>query len=317
MAKKLTIKDIATLAGVGKSTVSRVLNQDSKVSAETRAKIQAIIQANNFTPSQSARAMRGQGNPMIGIIVTRLSSNAENQALSAMLPLLYAANCEPIIVESQMEMHRLQEHLKFFQQRRVDGVILFAFSGLEEQDLQGWQKNLVVIARHYPRFSCVYYDEQRAVTLLLEKLLQQGHQKIAYLGVQESDMTTGYLRYQAYLRFCQTNQLSPYAVLGELSYDSAYQLASAVDFSQVSAIVCATDTLAIGVVKWLQENKTTNIAVAGIGNNPLLRFLFPEVLSIDLGFTTAGKQAIAQLFNLLNKGKIEVNCIECKLVNNH
>ncbi|MFZ7134763.1 trehalose operon repressor TreR [Avibacterium avium] len=314
MAKKLTIKDIAALAGVGKSTVSRVLNQDSKVSAETREKIQAIIQAHNFTPSQSARAMRGQGNPMIGIIVTRLSSNAENQALSAMLPLLYAANCEPIIVESQMEMHRLQEHLKFFQQRRVDGVILFAFSGLEEQDLQGWEKKLVVIARHYPQFSCVYYDEQRAVTLLLEKLLQQGHQKIAYLGVQESDMTTGYLRHQAYVRFCQDHQLTPNAVLGELSYDSAYQLASAVDFSQISAIVCATDTLTIGVVKWLQEHHITHISVAGIGNNPLLRFLFPQTLSVDLGFTTAGKQAVKQLFDLLENREIKASCIDCKLV---
>ncbi|MCW9714636.1 trehalose operon repressor TreR [Avibacterium sp. 21-594] len=314
MAKKLTIKDIAALAGVGKSTVSRVLNQDSKVSAETREKIQAIIQAHNFTPSQSARAMRGQGNPMIGIIVTRLSSNAENQALSAMLPLLYAANCEPIIVESQMEMHRLQEHLKFFQQRRVDGVILFAFSDLEEQNLQGWEKKLVVIARHYPQFSCVYYDEQRAVTLLLEKLLQQGHQKIAYLGVQESDMTTGYLRHQAYLRFCQDHQLTPNAVLGKLSYDSAYQLASAVDFSQISAIVCATDTLAIGVVKWLQEHQITHISVAGIGNNPLLRFLFPQTLSVDLGFTTAGKQAVKQLFCLLKKGEIKASCIDCGVV---
>ncbi|MFZ7223566.1 trehalose operon repressor TreR [Avibacterium avium] len=314
MAKKLTIKDIAALAGVGKSTVSRVLNQDSKVSAETREKIQAIIQAHNFTPSQSARAMRGQGNPMIGIIVTRLSSNAENQALSAMLPLLYAANCEPIIVESQMEMHRLQEHLKFFQQRRVDGVILFAFSGLEEQDLQGWEKKLVVIARHYPQFSCVYYDEQRAVTLLLEKLLQQGHQKIAYLGVQESDMTTGYLRHQAYVRFCQDHQLTPNAVLGELSYDSAYQLASAVDFSRISAIVCATDTLAIGVVKWLQEHHITHISVAGIGNNPLLRFLFPQTLSVDLGFTTAGKQAVKQLFDLLENREIKASCIDCGLV---
>ncbi|MFZ7201757.1 trehalose operon repressor TreR [Avibacterium avium] len=314
MAKKLTIKDIAALAGVGKSTVSRVLNQDSKVSAETREKIQAIIQAHNFTPSQSARAMRGQGNPMIGIIVTRLSSNAENQALSAMLPLLYAANCEPIIVESQMEMHRLQEHLKFFQQRRVDGVILFAFSGLEEQDLQGWEKKLVVIARHYPQFSCVYYDEQRAVTLPLEKLLQQGHQKIAYLGVQESDMTTGYLRHQAYVRFCQDHQLTPNAVLGELSYDSAYQLASVVDFSRISAIVCATDTLAIGVVKWLQEHHITHISVAGIGNNPLLRFLFPQTLSVDLGFTTAGKQAVKQLFDLLENSEIKASCIDCGLV---
>lgn len=316
MVKKLTIKDIAALAGVGKSTVSRVLNQDPNVSVETRKKIEKIIQDHNFSPSQSARAMRGQRYPMIGIIVTRLTSNAENQALSAMLPLLYKSHCEPIVVESQMSVHRLKEHLKFFQQRHVDGVILFGFSGLKESDLQEWKQKVVVIAQNYPDFSCVYYDEQRAVELLLDKLFAENHRNIAYLGVQEQDLTTGHLRYQSYLRFCQSHCLSPYAVLGELNYESAYQSAKNIDFSKVSAIVCATDTLAIGVVKWLQECNINCIDVAGIGNNPLLRFLCPQILSIDLGFVEAGKQSVKQLFRLLEYGSNENICISCRLVCN-
>ena len=83
---RLTIKDIARLSGVGKSTVSRVLNQDPKVSDKTRAKVEKIIAEQGFLPSNSARAMRGQGNRVIGISGSRLTSSAENQVLSAMLP---------------------------------------------------------------------------------------------------------------------------------------------------------------------------------------------------------------------------------------
>ncbi len=53
---RLTIKDIARLSGVGKSTVSRVLNQDPKVSDKTRAKVEKIIAEQGFLPSNSARA---------------------------------------------------------------------------------------------------------------------------------------------------------------------------------------------------------------------------------------------------------------------
>ncbi|NBI13760.1 LacI family DNA-binding transcriptional regulator [[Haemophilus] felis] len=70
--KKLTINDIAKLSGVGKSTVSRVLNNDPKVSATTREKVRKIIHSLDFQPSKSARAMRGIKHRTIGIIVTRL-----------------------------------------------------------------------------------------------------------------------------------------------------------------------------------------------------------------------------------------------------
>ncbi|WP_368165839.1 LacI family DNA-binding transcriptional regulator, partial [Aeromonas sp. R9-1] len=58
MEKKLTILDIARLCGVGKSTVSRVLNRDPRVKEETRVRVEQVIARHGFTPSKSARAMR-------------------------------------------------------------------------------------------------------------------------------------------------------------------------------------------------------------------------------------------------------------------
>ena len=66
MSKNYTINDIADLCKVGKSTVSRVLNHDPKVSEETRQKIQSIIDQIGFQPNRSARAMRGAAEPVAG-----------------------------------------------------------------------------------------------------------------------------------------------------------------------------------------------------------------------------------------------------------
>lgn len=311
---KLTIKDIAILANVGKSTVSRVLNNDPKVSEATRQKVEAIIQQYSFQPSKSARAMRGVTHKTIGIIVTRLSSSAENQALSSILPLLYAEQCEPIIVESQFKPEQVKEHLAFFQQRNVDGVILFGFSELNEADLVEWQHKMVVIARNYADMACVYYHDQKAIELLMTHLYQQGHRHIHYLGVKDQDRTTGYLRHQAYQQFCQQHQLTPCAIQGELGYEWAYHNVQAVISEQISAIICATDTQAIGVVKYLQEQQLQAIQVCGVGNNPLLHFLFPNIISIDLGFAHIGSIVVEQLFALLNSSEKRHICVDCSLV---
>ncbi|MBE2894799.1 trehalose operon repressor TreR [Spirabiliibacterium falconis] len=297
---KLTIKDIAKLTGVGKSTVSRVLNNAPNVSEKTKAKVMAVVNEHHFTPSRSARAMRGVEPRAVGIIVTRLDSPSENRALRGMLSALQCHDCEHFIVESRFEPHLVQEHLRFFAQRQVDGIIVFAFSGLDEAILLPFKHKLVAMAQSYPALSHVVYDDYAAVTQLLAYLYRQQHRHIAYIGVDLTDNTTGRLRFQAYQDFCQQHQLIPHFALGKLDYYSGYKNIQTVLSDKTSAIVCASDTLALGVNKYLAEQGKSAVVVCGIGNNPLLKFLFPNTLSVEFGFYRAGQQAVTQLFALLD-----------------
>jgi LacI family trehalose operon transcriptional repressor len=85
MQNRLTIKDIARLSGVG-NRPSRVLNNESGVSERTRERVEAVMNQHGFSPSRSARAMRGQSDKVVAIIVTRLDSLSENLAVQTMLP---------------------------------------------------------------------------------------------------------------------------------------------------------------------------------------------------------------------------------------
>lgn len=303
MQNRLTIKDIARLSGVGKSTVSRVLNHTGSVSPQTRERVEAVIRSQGFIPSKSARAMRSQSDRVVGIIVSRLDSPSENQALRSMLPMLYQQGFDPIIMESRFKPHLIKEHLNMLRQRNVDGVILFGFSALQSAILQPWQEKMVVIAYAYQGISSVCYDDEGAINLLIARLHQQGHQHIAYLGVQPADATTGMRRYQAYLSACEKLQLIPYTCLGELSYQSGFQLAAKVITSDTSALICASDTIALGASKYLQLHHTSPVQVCGIGNTPMLRFLFPDTFSVDMGYARAGLQAAQQLLGQL-KGEL-------------
>ena len=312
---KLTINDIAKLCGVGKSTVSRVLNHDPKVNPITREKVLSVIEQYHFQPSRSARAMRGIATKVIGIIVTRLDSPSENRVLRGILHSLQKKGYEHFVLESRFETKLVKEHLLFLNQRHVDGIIVFAFSGLDQTDLLPYSEKMVAIARRYDAVSSIYYDDYGAISQLLDYLYREKHRHIVYIGVNEQDQTTGYLRYSAYLDFCVKHRLSPVSALGELDYLTGYEKAKEILQPETSAIVCATDSIALGVNKYLAEQQRKDIQVCSVGNNQLLKFLFPATISIHFGFFTAGQRAVNMLIEVLNgRDSVEHFCIKSNFI---
>lgn len=300
---KYTINDIAKMCEVGKSTVSRVINNDPRVKQSTRERIQQVIDSLGFQPNHSARAMRGAADPVVGIIVTRLNSSAESQTLSAILPELYRRNITPLIVESQFQVEQIRRHFQLFKQRQVSGIILFGFSGLPIELLHEWKGSLVSVARQYPQVSSVFYDDSNAVNLLMNQLYRQGHRHIAYLGVFDRDETTGRQRTESYLAFCAEQNLEPNFIQTDLDIESGYHAVPQLFARPVEALLCASGSLAVGAFKYLQE-KGENRPLAFIGQNDLLRYVAPTLISLDFGYPQAGKWAVELLLKQLNGNKL-------------
>lgn len=294
MPNRLTINDIARLSGVGKSTVSRVLNNENGVSQQTRERVAAVVNQHGFSPSRSARAMRGQSDKVVAIIVTRLDSRAENLAVQTMLPAFYEQGYDPIMMESRFQPELVAEHLQMLSQRNIDGVVLFGFTGITPCLLAAWRDSLVVMARDVSGFSSVSYDDEGAIELLMAKLYAEGHRQIGFIGVPHSDVTTGKRRHQAYEAFCRQHDLTPRAVLPGLGMQPGYDHVAQVLTPETTALLCASDSLALGASKYLQERRIA-LQLASVGNTSLINFLHPEILTVDPGYAEAGRQAAAQL----------------------
>lgn len=298
-SQHLTILDIAKLANVGKSTVSRVLNQDPKVKDETREKVLRVIEEHQYVPSRSAQGMRGNKTKVIGIIVSRLDSVSENSAMSSMLPQFYEADYDVVIMESQFEQQRLKEHINVLKKRNVDGIVAFGFSGCEPEVFNGFKDKMVLLSTYHQELTSVIYNGSGAISLVLSHIKDRGFKGISYVGVNIEDMTTGHDRLQAYLDFCNAENLTPCYSTGALSYQSGYEQAGSVLQAQTQVIVCATDTLALGVAKRLHQLGRSDVLVTGVGGNDLLSFMFPETISVDLGYTQAGISAANLLLEKL------------------
>ena len=158
MQNRLTIKDIARLSGVGKSTVSRVLNNESGVSERTRERVEAVMNQHGFPSAPRA--------PCAGRAIKWLRSSfrvwipSENLAVQTMLPAFYEQGYDPIMMESQFSPQLVEEHLGMLQRRNIDGVVLFGFTGIDEEMLKHWQPSLVLLARDAHGFASVCYDDE-------------------------------------------------------------------------------------------------------------------------------------------------------------
>lgn len=301
MTQKLTILDIAKLAGVGKSTVSRVLTNDPKVKPATREKVEQVIRESGYVPSKSAQAMRGGSAKVVGVILSRLDSPSENKAVSGILDVIYQAGYDAVIMESQFSAEKTNEHLEVLTRRNVDGVIVFGFSGCDMSAIETFGHRAVVIAVDTDQVSSVDYDHEGLIELAVNKLVEQGLEAISYIGVDESDRTTGLMRLNAYKECCERLGISPCFQTGQLSYESAYHLTDKVLLAETQAIVCASDTLAMGVAKRLQELGRTDVQVSGVGATSLLSFLFPNTFSIDPGYYQAGAESARLLIRQLSE----------------
>jgi len=299
MTKKLTILDIAKLAGVGKSTVSRVLTNDPKVKASTREKVQRLIQESGFVPSKSAQILGGGRTKVIGIILSRLDSASENKVVSAILEVIYAAGYDALIMEGQFSAEKTDEHLAVLQKRDVDGVILFGFTGCDLSSVEKLAHKAVIIAVDSEHVSSVGYDNVGIIVQAMTYMQAQGKRHISFVGVDVKDKTTGLMRLNAYLDYCQSARIKPCYQTGLLSYYSAYQLTDLVLMPETQAIVCASDTLAMGVAKRLQELGRSDILVSGVGATDLLAFVFPNTFSIDPGYYAVGKTSAELLIKQL------------------
>ena len=277
-----------------------MLNNESGVSERTRERVEAVMNQHGFSPSRSARAMRGQSDKVVAIIVTRLDSLSENLAVQTMLPAFYEQGYDPIMMESQFSPELVEEHLGMLRRRNIDGVVLFGFTGITESMLTTWQDSLVLLARDAKGFASVCYDDEGAIRTLMQRLYEREHRHISFLGVPHSDVTTGKRRHEAYLAFCKKHKLHPVAALPGLAMKQGYEQAASVITPETTALVCATDTLALGVSKYLQEQRIENLQLASVGSTPLMKFLHPEIITVDPGYAEAGRQAASQLIEQIN-----------------
>jgi LacI family transcriptional regulator len=187
---RATIRDVAALAGVGTKTVSRVINDEANVSPQTRARVQRAVLALNFKPNQGAGALRrGDRKTLtLGLLLDAVDNPFSAAINRAVETVAYGRDTAVIAASSDNDPDREQIMVDAFTRRRVDGMILNTIT--EDQGylhVEREQGTPLMFVDRPPTgllADAVITNYYEATIDATRHLINHGHRKIAYLGVE-------------------------------------------------------------------------------------------------------------------------------------
>ena len=202
--KKLTINDIAKMAGVSKTTVSRYINEKYEyMSAETRTRIQKIIETFNYQPSTVARTLKSQKSNMIGLVVADIESPFSSAVIKSIGDALEEKNYYTIIGNANNSYEQEQRVIRSMQAQHVDAFIVNTVSTYNSFLIR--QANdgvpIVLLDRFVMdyNFDIAYISNKRSMKTALFHLLDMGYDSIAFFTQAYEDISPRYLRRQAFI----------------------------------------------------------------------------------------------------------------------
>lgn len=305
-----TIKDIANKLGVAVSTVSKGLNGASDISDELRE----LVLDTAIEMGYVSKRMRAEGTRKLCIFIENMDyENADSFAYEVIAGFKHMALRDNWHVKVIPVNNDFQENIKYDTYMMKNGFTAAFLLGFTLED--PWIKQLpkttfptVLLDNFIPRNPLVSYvgtDNYEGVYSVIEHLKQLGHTRIAFLNGPENSMVSQ-KRYNAFISSMETLGLTPNPNLIEYGYylpDCAkYYVPVFLDLG-ATAIVCASDTIASGVIKECRHRGfrvPDDISIVGFDDLPLSAELIPPLTTIHQARTELGKSAYMSIDGLIH-----------------
>lgn len=309
----MNISEIAKMAGVSSAAVSRYFN-NGYVSEEKREAIRKVVEKTGYRPSIQAQTLRTRKTRMIGVILPRIDSSSMSTIMAGILAVMDGGGYRVLLADTQNNPKKELEYLSLFGEKQVDGVILMAtiITAAHRRVLRKLKTPVVIVGQKAEDVCCVYHDDFHAMYDMTRRLLEKGAQRLGYIGVEEQDIAVGKERFRGYCEAlrekgreeCIANyEISPFTIDG--GYESAEALWRKT--GGVEALLCATDKIAIGAMKYLKETGVRipdQVMVTGHGDSKMSKVTTPSLTTIHYHYEQCGTVAANMMLERLG-GKTE------------
>ena len=292
------MRDVARVANVSQSTVSRILNpsaakSDVPISEETKERFLAVVKELGYQPNQYARSLRGQKNHVIGMLIADISNPFYHAMVRAVQDVASQHHYSLMIANSD---HLPEKEMLFCEsllRHPVDGAVITPYH-LTVKDLQNLieQTGMVITAvgNHieHPEIDVVYADDIKAsyeaVTWLIK---ERGHRRIGMICASHKFPVT-VRRYSAFQQAMKDAGLSvppEYVVEGDWSPECGrHAITSLLALpTPPTAVFAASDTIAIGALDAAEQMNyrvPEDIAIIGFDDIPAASWVRPQLSTV-------------------------------------
>ncbi len=304
-AGRPTLDEVAALAGVGRGTVSRVVNGSPQVSPEARAAVQEAIKQLGYVPNRAARALVTQRTDSIALVVSESQERVFDQPYFAgvVRGISSALADTPLqlwlaMAQSPSEQQRVEHHLT---SQHVDGVLLLSLHETDQLPKLLTQRDLPAVLGGRPvganqEISYVDIDNVGGAKAAVSYLLSRGCRRVATIaGLQ--DMGVGVDRLTGYRQAIGADGLVAYGDWGELSGQEAMRELLRQD-PRLDAVFVASDLMAAGALRALRDlgkRVPEDIAVVGFEDSPIAGQTDPPLTTVYQPMEEMGRQMVRLL----------------------
>lgn len=313
----ITIKDIARMAGVSISTVSRVINNSKPVNSEVKQRVLSIIKEMNFSPNAMARGLVKNESGLIGMIVPAITNNVFGDVVDGVSKVAELYNYDILLSLTEGVLHKEIHYLNLHKEKQVDGII-FSSEILKREHTEIIEQSqipsvLLGQVSTHEKIPSVHLDNFQASYEAVSYLIQRGHTKIAMIRGIESDKAVGQERYRGYksaLRDAGIPLQEEWVVICGFSLHDGYEAMNRIldSGSRPSAIFAATDRMAIGAMNYLLETGYSvpeDFSIIGFDDIDMTVAVRPKLTTVHYSAHEMGMTTFRSLLQLIKGESVE------------
>lgn len=326
--KQVTIKDIAEIAGVSFSTVSRSLNGNRHVAASTRARIERIARDLGFEFNSSARGLITSTVGTVGIVLPDNYSLINVHVYHGMLmdnlrARLERADVDIIVTYQKNHYNGTNNTVRLVNRRKVDGLIMLV-EHVDRSTLSFLEsRNVPCVFVHYPPepgqtdFDVIYTDHVAGGRLVAEHLIERGRSRLCLAAVAEPHLEFQ-LREEGFVATAERAGARVVRVAGDSSIEGGYNAVSSNGEAvrECDGLFALNDLMAIGAIRALRQGGRrvpADVSVVGYDNSEFGHYFEPALTSIHQPREELAVLSWDRLFHRMEKQRDD-QTIERKLI---
>lgn len=324
----MTTEELAKIIGVSRVTLSKVINGASGVAPKTEMKIRQYIEMYNFQPNSKARSLVGKEEQIIGLFSTYsdknigVSKNITSHFATEVINLV-ARNAQKHDYMTLVYLTEREKDVKSIERilgsRMVRGAILIGYDtgSAEIRHLAERGYPLVLVNQEkdsdYQNVVVVNMDDQISAYYAIEKLVQNGHKNILYIGCNKPRLPA--IRRNEGVKLAAKEFQHLIEKLTEIdcdfseekAYQEIYRMYSSLEKEKPTGIFAANDVMAIGAMNALQDlgyDIPRDVSVIGFDDISISKYLTPGLTTMRCNFDGIASKAVKSLIDLIEHREV-------------
>lgn len=303
-----TIKDVAKLAEVSISTVSRVINESKPVSPEARRRVLKAIDDLSYKPNEIARSLVTKKSNLIGVIVDDIGNSYVAQIVRGIEEIGRMYKYDILLCSSYGDEDTELRFMQLLMQKQVEGIIMVSEIETNNvtESINKYKIPFVYLNRFYEVLDTptVRIDNELASTTMVKHLQDLGHKNILYVTNENNiEKTVEKYKIKAYKDTMEEDGLKPLVYnLAGYKLDDAYkqgeEILETIKKNNITAVFCCQDEIALGLMNYLYDNNMRvpeEVSVVGYGDISLSSMYRPKLTTIKEPYYDLGAVAIRRI----------------------